>query len=569
MHEPKHDVSPEADVFPTPHTFDEEAYEPLEPVDLVAVVLAGEVSFASQETQLQRRAELLGAGALVVNVPPLPSAARGHLAEHVDERIERELAARGAPSPYLADWSPLPEDADARLSDQLFRARSVGTSGIAIAMGTLALAAHPALAPEDSATVQRLAHAAAGSPLVLMLDDADVHLGAYAAPVPLASLVSPFPPASSDAPLLELTAPAPPVARAEAGGQPTEEVEVEVEVEVELPDEAAFDHQALAQHVGGTDEHGAGADHEAEAHEPQAPGPEQTARANPATVGVPTARANDTWRAWALALGAARGPQPLAAFERLFVESYVPLASAIALGLDDPRAVRAHDEFQRGFERAYSDAFVTFGATNRRPRLVMDAHELASRQARLHNARAAHVLVVDSMRYDLGALIRDGIGQRAAGFASLTGESLLWSALPTTTIRQLETIARGIDALRAPEAEEPSESLRGRGADLVRRLRVGSRELYKLDVVPAMLASLGERGGRGTTEEVSAALEEIAETTADSIVRHLYTLSARTLLLVVGDHGFTVDRRGRITHGGATPEEVLVPAQAWLVGDLH
>jgi hypothetical protein len=562
MHEPKHDVSPEADVFPTPHTFDEEAYEPLEPVDLVAVVLAGEVSFASQETQLQRRAELLGAGALVVNVPPLPSAARGHLAEHVDERIERELAARGAPSPYLADWSPLPEDADARLSDQLFRARSVGTSGIAIAMGTLALAAHPALAPEDSATVQRLAHAAAGSPLVLMLDDADVHLGAYAAPVPLASLVSPFPPASSDAPLLELTAPAPPVARAEAGGQPTEEVEVEVEVEVELPDEAAFDHQALAQHVGGTDEHGAGADHEAEAHEPQAP-------ANPATVGVPTARANDTWRAWALALGAARGPQPLAAFERLFVESYVPLASAIALGLDDPRAVRAHDEFQRGFERAYSDAFVTFGATNRRPRLVMDAHELASRQARLHNARAAHVLVVDSMRYDLGALIRDGIGQRAAGFASLTGESLLWSALPTTTIRQLETIARGIDALRAPEAEEPSESLRGRGADLVRRLRVGSRELYKLDVVPAMLASLGERGGRGTTEEVSAALEEIAETTADSIVRHLYTLSARTLLLVVGDHGFTVDRRGRITHGGATPEEVLVPAQAWLVGDLH
>ena len=28
-------------------------------------------------------------------------------------------------------------------------------------------------------------------------------------------------------------------------------------------------------------------------------------------------------------------------------------------------------------------------------------------------------------------------------------------------------------------------------------------------------------------------------------------------------------RRGRILHGGASPEEVLMPAYSWLTGDLH
>jgi hypothetical protein len=285
-----------------------------------------------------------------------------------------------------------------------------------------------------------------------------------------------------------------------------------------------------------------------------------------ATIGVPVAGPNDAWRTWALALGAVRGPLPLAAFERLFAESYVPLANAIACGLDDPRAVRAYDDFRRTFERAYTDAFAAFGATNRRPRLVMDAHDVVSKQGRLHNARTCQVLVVDSMRWDLGALTRDAVVARATGSASLTSESVLWSALPTTTVRQLETIARGMDALRAPTTEDTQETLRGRSAEVIRRMRVGSRELYKLDLVPVMLGALGDEPG---ADVVVGALPEVANAVADSIVRHLETLPPRTLLLVVGDHGFTVDRRGRILHGGASPEEVLVPTYAWLVGDLH
>src|SRR5213592_2342574 len=61
-------------------------------------LLTGEIAFASPEAQVQRTAELLGSGALVVDVPPLALQMRGRLAEHLDEHVERALAARGAPA---------------------------------------------------------------------------------------------------------------------------------------------------------------------------------------------------------------------------------------------------------------------------------------------------------------------------------------------------------------------------------------------------------------------------------------------------------------------------------------
>jgi hypothetical protein len=43
--------------------------------------------------------------------------------------------------------------------------------------------------------------------------------------------------------------------------------------------------------------------------------------------------------------------------------------------------------------------------------------------------------------------------------------------------------------------------------------------------------------------------------------------------MVFGDHGFALDALeggiSRARHGGASPEEVLVPAFAWLVGGVH
>jgi hypothetical protein len=626
--------------------------------------LRGEVIFASVEEQSPRCTELLGAGALLVMLPPPMKDARGRLGEILEELVERELARMGAPSPYLAAWSAMPEDAQARLADQLFRARTVGATGLAIAIGSLRALATPVLGPDDSATLRWLAEATETAPLVLVLDDADLMLHGYAAPLPLGSLLATRTPlwemaehegsTPSPAPLVEERddaesgpsvhptvtsvkgtmetlgsdhlvddledADAPVVFTGEdatmndmrvlsidavpsidAGqailqGERESEPAPATEVDPELVQaEAREIPQVIVETLTATpkeppapeptndapktaDRAEASATSKPERtaepiearEEPRVP---ERAEARPrraqlqsrnatrrVSAGVPVSGPNDAWRSWAIALAAARGPQPLAAFERLFAESYVPLANAIASGLDDPRAVRAYDDFRRSFERSYTDAFATFGATNRRPRLVMDAYDIAAKQARLSNARSAHVLLVDSMRFDLGCLIRDALAREATGVAALMSEVLLWSALPTTTTRQIETLARGLDALRAPAREEPSESLRGRAAEVVRRVRVGSRELYKLDLVPALI--------EGTTDVV-ASLEGIATAAAEAIARHISTLPPRTLLFIAGDHGFTVDRRGDVKIGGASPEEVLVPAFAWLVGDLH
>lgn len=580
--------------------------------------LAGGIAFTSPEAQEQRTMELMGAGALVVVIPPLPAMMRGHLAEHLEEHLEKELANAGAPSPYLAAWSAMPDDADERLADQLFRAKTVGASGIALALGSIAAAACPALTPEDSATLRWLALATTHSPLVVLLDDADLFSEGYDAPVslgrllsasPLAPKVETIPPrvmmepedeheaiaeafaddadAADEAADEAIAAAAESVPEAAEPEPMAEAAPHAVESPVESPVESLVATIATELDMVETknetvvapvtriedlfeDDGSPVAPIVVEAPKPielpKVEEPKKTKKAKASTLGVPVATANDYWRSWALALGAVKGPLPLAAFERLFFESYVPLANAIACGLDEPRAVRAHDEFRQTFERMYNDAFQTFGASNRRPRLVMDSYDIAAKQARLHNARSAQLLVIDSLRHDVGSAFRDALTMKTAGNATLTSETILWSALPTTTIRQLECLARGIDALRAPSTEEPQDSLRGRAAEVVRKLRVGSRELYKLDIVPMMLAGLGDEPG---AERVVESLEEIADTVADAVARHVETMPPRTLLFVIGDHGFTVDRRGNVLHGGASPEEVLVPAYSFVVGELH
>ncbi len=534
MHAPKHGPTTPTTLelpFPAPH-------------DRPLASLGGEMAFVSPEVQVQRTAELLGAGAVVVVVPPPVVALRGRLAERLDDLIERELGARGAPSPFLNEWAAMPDDVEERLADQLFRARTVGASGIAIALGTLAAIARPALTPEDSALVRVLERATRSVPLVVMLDDGDAEVRGYAEAVTLSRLLA-----------------------CEGGSErpsPSASPSISVSVCLSVSED---------ERASGRDDEGALDCTETVETAVDAPvgpwtaAPEKARRR--ATAGVPVSGPSDYWRSWAIALSAARGPQPLGAFERLFIESYTPLANAIASGVDDPRALRAHDEFRDGFDQSYSDAFATFGASSRRPRLVMDAFDVASKQARMQNARTTHVLVVDAMRYDLGCLVRDRLAERGAGLASLISESLLWSALPSTTFRQLETLARGMEALRAPAPQEASESLRGRSAETVRRLRVGSRELYKLDVVPSMLGALSDPGIGTSPTHVVEALEGIASSVADALVRHLATLPPRTLLLVLGDHGFCVDKRGHVSDGGASPEEVLVPCFAYLTADLH
>jgi hypothetical protein len=85
------------------------------------------------------RASLGGVAMLVLRLERIGASARGRLADVIDDAMERELAARGAASPGIGSSS----DADAALSDQLFRARQVGVRRVCLALGPLRAAASP------------------------------------------------------------------------------------------------------------------------------------------------------------------------------------------------------------------------------------------------------------------------------------------------------------------------------------------------------------------------------------------------------------------------------------------
>lgn len=452
----------------------------------------GEVSFATADERDAASVRLGRAGMVVAELEGVGPSARGRLAELIAETIERELTARGETSPGLGGGVP---DRDARLSDQLFRARRSGATGIAIVLGPLraATGARGALDPDDCATLRFFAGATRERPLIVLLDERDTQTAGFGDPVALCQLLL------ASAPDVGAIAPPPSPAPHSAASLPVAALE---------------------------------------------PG------------------ADATWRTWTLQLAAARGPQPLAALEQLFAEAYVPLANAVVAGLDDPRARRARDDFRDTFAAGYVASFPTFAATTKRPRMVLDVHDVAGRIARLHGARTMRLLLIDAMRWDLSRAIQARLVAKIGTHASLTDEVLLWSALPTTTIRQLETIARGVDALRTPGAlEQEGQPPRGRNAEHVRRMRVGPRELHKLDIVESRV-----QAARG---DLVRELPEIAEATAEAIARYVDTLAPRTLLFAFGDHGFTIDKRGVACQGGASPEEVLVGGFGLLVGEVH
>ena len=444
----------------------------------------GDLRFATTDERDEASVRLGRAGMIVAELEGIGPSARGRLAELITETIERELIARGETSPGLAGAA----DRDALLSDQLFRARRSGATGIAVVLGPLraATSAFGALDPNDCATLRFLAGATRERPLTVFLDARDTQTSAYGDPVALSQLLL------TQSPPISL----PPAALAPAA------------------------HAAEVPSTG------------------------------------------DTWRTWTLQLAAARGPQPIAALEQLFAEAYVPLNNAVVAGLEDPRARRARDDFRDTFAAGYVESFPTFAATTKRPRMVLDVHDVAGRIARLHGARTMRLLLVDAMRWDLSRAIQTRVVAKVGARAALTDEVLLWSALPTTTSRQLETIARGVEALRTPAVvEQEAQPLRGRNAEHVRRMRIGPRELHKLDIVESRV-----QAARG---ELVRELQDIAEAAAEAIARHVETLAPRTLLFAFGDHGFTIDKSGVACQGGASPEEVLVGGFALLVGEVH
>jgi hypothetical protein len=267
-------------------------------------------------------------------------------------------------------------------------------------------------------------------------------------------------------------------------------------------------------------------------------------------------------------LDAARGPKPLSAIEQLFINAYVPLNDAYHRGIAGSEACAVLDSWSTSFARSYAEAFDAMRLRGRRPMMVLDIPEAAQRLARLHGARNVQLVLVDGMRFDVGLRVENHLVCAMGQQATLTDRFLLWSALPSTTAQQLELISRGPEGLKNGDlhTETPVLVARGRQASTLRRIRAGNRELLKLDLVEARL---GEPGG-----SIAQRLDELAIEISDSLSSAFARMAPRTLVAVFGDHGFCLDATDdggstSMRQGGASPEEVLVPGFAWLVGPTH
>jgi hypothetical protein len=562
----------------------------------------------SERALLIKDAERIGL--LPVAVPSPRASDRGKLALVLEEAIESALERRGACPPGVGATT----DLDGSLGDQLYRARLIEQKGLCVCVDSLEAIATlaGALDAEDSAILRWWIDAAKTRPVAFALSDENRSIGVYGPPVALEGLVTATA-RPSVTPIVEEAIPSVDQGVSESSGAMQLSVErrstartpillgdltldiVESLSEpssapaprpVASPDVVASDAPALA------DERGADTDRESAAElvapvedalpTPVAPVVESREVVPEVSVveAVPKSgevlvvhpplepSASTDWPRWVGELTAAQGPKPLAAVERMFVKSYVPLYDAMARGIAPRAEVEpVLDTWARSFDHSYRAAFDALRMRGKRPTMVLDVPDVAHRIGRLHGARAVQLLLVDGLRFDLGLRVEDAIRSELRHEVALTERLLLWSALPSDTRTQLELLGRGPQGLAdfsgVPESEVPVA--RGRMARLARRIKAGHRELLKLDVVEASLAEPGA--------PEAERLDVLARDVTACIVDVVATMPPRTLLFVFGDHGFLLDEQGPGTsaarHGGARPEEVLVPAFAWLVGGVQ
>lgn len=473
--------------------------------------IRGEIRFVDAGALQPMRGAAQAAGVIYAEFVVIEASVRGQLGEFVEAAVEGALAAAGvAPSSggATSDWGVV-------ISDQVSRAIGAGFRGVVVAMGSLERLADVAgvLDPDDCRALRAWALASRQLPVVVALDRRSQALAGYGAPVALQDLlgVSPAPPRRTTPPV-----------------------------------EVAVASEGKQTEVRASDERPAG---EARAAEPPAIDSRE-------------------WAAYAAELHAARGPKPLPVVERMFVSRYVALAEAEMLGVADAFGRQVRAEWAVSFSRSYGEAFKALGVTGKRPTMVLDLPQLAGRVARLHGARGVELFLVDGMRFDLGARVQQRLRRGLGGRAACAEQMLLWSALPTTTTTQLDLLAHGPEGLSRPMVEEHEEAMsvvRGRSVTTPRRVKVGQRDVLKLDLVEARLRENGP--------PVAERLDGLSEEIAAAVLRHAETLPDRTLLVVFGDHGFVIDSTaggsGPARQGGASPEEVLVPAFAWLLGGVQ
>ena len=189
--------------------------------------------------------------------------------------------------------------------------------------------------------------------------------------------------------------------------------------------------------------------------------------------------------------------------------------------------------------------------TGKRPRMVLDAPQMASRIARLHGAKSTQLVLVDAMRFDLGLRVHERMRDALTSYATCTERLLLWAALPTTTppARPAGPRPRGAGAAwRAQRARGARLRRPARGTP--RRIKVGGR-----DVSSSTRRGAPARIGSATPERLDA-----SPTRSPSLAAHARTLAPRTLMFVFGDHGFCLEPREGGHPGGTAGRR---PKKCW------
>ena len=263
--------------------------------------------------------------------------------------------------------------------------------------------------------------------------------------------------------------------------------------------------------------------------------------------------------AWLAQLQSMNGPKQHASIERAFLSAYLPLAREVASGKAPQEFRSAVETWAEGFAQSYASAFKSLTAHARRPTMVRDIFDVGQRWLNQYRARNFQILLVDSMRFDLGQRLNEIIERRLAGQAVCRDQALLWAALPSNSGAQRLGEAGAGRSQQSGKASPPAEPSPTAGA--VEALRVGSRELFRVDQLSMDLSKPGELEPQR--------LERLATLLADTVVPWLKTRAPDTLVVVFGDHGFQWQAGERGTsaaqRGGALPEQVLVPASAWLL----
>jgi len=540
-----------------------------------------------------------GGERLIVTLFPVSPRMRGFLADVIFDAIEQTLREQGAAAADRETRGDFSES----LADAVYRAGLIGASGLALEIEDLSAIADSdnTLHPEDGQTLARWVAATEDHAVQLLLPPAVRALKIFPDPIPLSSILPLSArlsmPAMIEYPPLESAASAstededaappsllPPALDAFAADQ-EDDLSLEAsdiiareasdQDDEQISEQDSIDDGWVPSVLAETAEEAAPAISaplvEASVTEICAPlAPTPVAEVEPVAAPEPVAQKAIAAQTFAhlRELEATRGPKPLSAIERLFSTAYLPLQRALYQGAAPSNAAAMLEEWSTSFAKSYKEAFEALKLRGRRPMMVMDLPETAHRLARLHGARNVQLLLVDGMGYDLGQRINQRLQTLLSQRAMCAESFMLWSGLPATTATQLELLGRGPNALREFTGEINDEMvvIKGRSASTIRRIRTGHRELYKLDLVEAMVEGHGS--------PVEQRLEEIVDAVTPLLASHIAAQPISTLVMLFGDHGFVLatDDKGNTT-GVATPsarvEEVLTPAFAWFAGNVH